>query len=142
MTMTKVCSQYWIPTLRNLVKFITRKCCESKKYQTTSYPDPKPGPLTKDRTEQCFPSQVTGVDYACPTFFSKTRKDLKAYILLFSCSVSRAVYLELVPKLTTSKFIRCLERLIARRGRPKIKNNVKKFKVVTKLTHPEYASVP
>ena len=84
MTMTKVRSQYWIRTLRNLVKFIIRNCCESKKYQATSYPDPKPGPLTKDRTEQCFPFQVIGVDYACPIFSSKTRKDLKAHILLFS----------------------------------------------------------
>ena len=32
MTMTKVCSQYWIPTVRNLVKFIIRKCHASKKY--------------------------------------------------------------------------------------------------------------
>ena len=45
---------------------------------------------------------------------------MKEYILLFSCSGSRAVYLELVPNLTTSEFIRCLKRLIARRGRPKI----------------------
>ena len=133
MTMTKVRSQYRIRTLRNLVKSIIRNCCESKKYQATSYPDPKPGPLTKDRTEQCFPFQVIGVDYACPIFSSKIRKDLKAYILLFSWSVSRDVSFELVPNLTASKFIRCLRRLIARRSRPKIKNNAKKFKVGTRL---------
>ena len=80
MTMTKVHSQYWIPTLRNLVKLITRSCRAYKKYQAISYPDPKPGPSTKDRTEQRFPFQVIGVDYAGPIFFS-FRKDLKAYIL-------------------------------------------------------------
>ena len=62
MTMTKVRSQYWIPTLKNLVKFIIRNCRAYKKYQATSYPDPKPGPLAKDRTEQCFPFQVIGID--------------------------------------------------------------------------------
>ena len=122
MTMTKVRSQYWIPTLRNLVTFIIRNCRACKKYQATAYPDPpKPELLTKDRTEQCLPFQVISVDYAGPIFYrSKTRKYLKEYILLFSCSGSRAVYLELVPNLTTSEFIRCLKRLIARRGRPKI----------------------
>ena len=74
--------------------------------------------------------------------FFKDQERFESIILLFSCSVSKAVYLELVPKLTTSKFIRCLERLVARRGRPEIKNNVKKFKVETKLTHPEYTGVP
>ena len=134
--MTKVRSQYWISTLRNLVKCIIRNCRACKKYQATSYPEPKPGPLTKDRTEQCFPLQVIAADYAGPIFYrSETRKDLKAYILLFSCSVNRALYLELVPNLTTSEIIRCLRRLIARRGRPKIIyfDNVKTFKVGAKL---------
>ena len=86
--------------------------------------------------EQCFPFQVKGVDYAGHIFYrSKTRKYLKAYILLFSCSVSRAVYLELVPSLTTSEFIRCLKRLIARTGRPKIiySGNAKTFIAGAKL---------
>ena len=109
MTMAKVCSQYWIPTLGNLVKFIIRNCRACKKYQATAYPDAKPEPLTKDITEKCFPLQVISVNYAGPIFYSsKTRKYLKAYILLFSCSVSRTVYLELVPNLTTSEFIRYL----------------------------------
>ena len=113
MTMTKVRYQYWIPTLRNLVESIFRNYRLCKRYQATSYLDPKPGPLIKDRREKCFPFQVIGVDYAGPIFYrSQTRIDLKAKIILFSCSVSRAVYLELVPNLTTSEFIRCLKRLI------------------------------
>ena len=68
MTMTKVHSQNWIPTLRNLVKFIIRNCRACKKYQVTSDPDPKPGPLSKDRTD------------AGPIFYrSKTRKDLNIF---------------------------------------------------------------
>ena len=105
MTVTKVRSQYWIPTLRNLVKFIIRNCCACKEYQATFYPDPKPGPLAKDRTDQCFPFQVMSVDSAEPIFYrSKARKDLKAYIILFACSISKTVHLELVPNLTTSEF--------------------------------------
>ena len=92
MTMTKVHSRYLIPTLRKLFKFIIRKCLACKKYQATSYPVPKPGPLRKARTEQCFTFQGTGVNCAGHIFHcSTTKKDLKAYILLFSCSVSRAL---------------------------------------------------
>ena len=43
---------------------------------------------------------------------SKGKKDLKAYILLFSCSVSRALHLELMANLSTTKFIKSLKRLI------------------------------
>ena len=92
MTMTKVLSRYLIPTLRKLFKFIIRKCLACKKYQATSYPVPNPGPLRKARTEQCFTFQGRGVNYAGHIFYcSTTRKDLKAYILLFSSSVSRAL---------------------------------------------------
>ena len=49
MTVTKVRSQYWIPTLRNLVKSIIRNCRAGEKYQATFSPDPKPRPFTKDR---------------------------------------------------------------------------------------------
>ena len=63
-----------------------------KKYQATYYPVPKPGPLRKARTEQCYTFQGRGVNYAGHIFYcSTTRKDLKAYILLFSSSVSRAL---------------------------------------------------
>ena len=44
----------------------------------------------------------------------------KAYLPIFSCSLLRAVHLELVPNLETSTLILCLKRLIARRGRPTV----------------------
>ena len=83
-----------------------------------------------------FPFQVIRVDYADPIVYrSKTRNDLKKYILFFSCTVSRTVYLELVPNVTTSEFIRCLKRLITRNGRSKIiyYDNAKAFKKGAKL---------
>ena len=46
------------------------------------------------------------------------RGEKKAYILLFTCSLARAIHLELLPDQTTDGFIRALKILIARRGCP------------------------
>ena len=45
-------------------------------------------------------------------------KHYKSYILLFTCSASRAIHLELVPNETAEKFITAFKRLIARREAP------------------------
>ena len=42
----------------------------------------------------------------------------KAYLVLFACYLARGVYLALLPSLETDKFLPCLKRFIARRGRP------------------------
>ena len=50
----------------------------------------------------------------------KKRTELKAYILLFFCSVTRAVHIDLEPNLTTAKFINGFKRLISRRDKHQI----------------------
>ena len=78
---------------------------------------------------------VIGTDYAGRIYYkTKKKSDLKAYILLFSCSVTRAVHIELVSNLTTTEFIKSFKRLISRRGKPKIvySDNAKTFKPVAK----------
>ena len=45
-------------------------------------------------------------------------KEGKAYIVLYACSLSRALYLELTKTMETEEFISTLKRFIARKGRP------------------------
>ena len=60
------------------------------------------------------------MDYAGLILYKATsKKEGKAYILLFTCSLTRAVHIELMPYLTTKVFITALKRFIARRGRPR-----------------------
>ena len=78
---------------------------------------------------------MIGVDFAGPIYFrAKNKKEGKAFILLFSCSLSRAVHLELLTDQTADSFIRCLKRFVARRGRPRkiYSDNAKAFKCVAK----------
>ena len=42
----------------------------------------------------------------------------KAYIVLYACSLSHALYMDLVSSLETREFILSLKKLIARKGRP------------------------
>ena len=42
----------------------------------------------------------------------------KAYIVLYACSLCRALYLDLVSSLETQEFIMSLKKFIVRKGRP------------------------
>ena len=135
LTMTEVRSNYWIPILRKLTKSVVRKCYGCKRFNSLPYPGVKPGPLPNDRTEQAMSFQVIDTDFAGPIYDrTKTKKESKAYILIFSCSVSRAVHLELIPNTTTKKFVKCLKRLVARRGKPTTiySDNAKSFQAAAK----------
>ena len=64
--------------------------------------------------------QVIGVEYAGPLYYwISPIKEGKAYILLFSCSLTRVIHLQLLKEQTTKEFIRSLELLIVRRGHPR-----------------------
>ena len=123
-------------SLRQFTKSIIRNCYGCKQHYAVSNPQPKPGPLPKDRSEAAMPFQVIGTDYASPIYYrTKSKKESKAYILLFSCSLNRAVHLELTPNSTTNEFIKCFKRLIARRGRPETvySDNAKTFQAAARL---------
>ena len=98
LTMTAVRDQYWIPKLRHLTKIIIRNCYGCKRYHIKPYDTPPPGQLTKDRTTGIKAFQVIGLNFARPIMYKKgNSKQNKSYILLFTCSASRAIHLELVP---------------------------------------------
>ena len=92
-----------------------------QQFQAAAFKSPPPGNLPVDRTIGSVPFQIVGVDYAGPISYkiSTKRGDGKAYILLFACSLTRAIHLELLNDQTTEGFIKSFKRFIARRGRPK-----------------------
>ena len=117
-TIVHVRQEYWVPRLRQLAKNVINHCYGCKNFHATRF-NPPPGNLPLDRTEGSYAFQVVGVDYAEPTVYKDFKKlEGKAYILLFACSLTRAVHLELLTDQTTEGFTKCLKRFIARRGRP------------------------
>lgn len=80
---------------------------------------PPPGPLARYRTNSRTAFEIIGRDFAGPIKHKQYKKrEGKAYLAIFTCSLSRAVQLELMSTLETSHFITCLKLLIARHSRP------------------------
>ena len=120
LTITKVRELYWVPRLRALVKQVLRACSGCKRFQAMALATPPPGLLPTDRTEGSTPFEVIGVDFAGPIKYRiRAKTEGKAYLALYACSLTRGLFLEVLPSLETSEFLRSLKRLIARRGRPK-----------------------
>ena len=106
-----------------------------KKFHATRFHNPPPGNLPVDRTEGSYPFQVVGVDYAGPIVYKASKKlEGKAYIVLFACSLTRAVHLGLLTDQTTEGFTKCLKRFIVRWGRPRkiYSDNGKSFVAASK----------
>ena len=119
LTMAAVREKYWVPKLRQVVKSVRSNCSGCKRFTTVPITKPAPGKLPKDRTQGGAAFEVIGTDFAGPIRYRMPNKrEGKSYLLIFSCSLSRAIHLELVHNLKTETFIQCLKRLIARRGRP------------------------
>ena len=121
LTMAVIREKYWIPTLRKLVKSVRSACWGYKRLCALPVRAPPPGLLPKERTGLSGAFEVIGTDFAGPILYKlRNKKEGKAYIVIFSCSLSRSVHLELVTNLETTTFLPCLRQLIARRGRPSV----------------------
>jgi hypothetical protein len=66
------------------------------------------------RVRQAAPYSKVGVDFAGPLYYKDSSGMQKAYVALFSCCVTRALYLDLVKDLEAPTFKRCLRRFAAR----------------------------
>ena len=92
-----------------------------QRFNISYYPKPSQDLIPTDRTKQDLPFSVIDTDYP-GSFICKTKgkRDVKVYLLLFTCSVTKAVHLERLSNQTTQEFIQVLKQLKARRGRPKV----------------------
>lgn len=126
-TLTELRSRFWILKGRQFIKFVLKKCFICRRYNA------QPGyqvtsPLPSFRITESPPFSVTGLDFFGPLFTKGS--DSKFYGLIFSCAVTRAIHIEIVPNLTTESFMLGFRRFIARRGWCSIiiSDNAKTFK--------------
>ncbi|PFX16727.1 hypothetical protein AWC38_SpisGene18979 [Stylophora pistillata] len=80
---------------------------------------PSQGDFPRDRTEGQTLFQVVGADCAGPLKYRKNAKTKgKAYVLMYACSLTRALFLDLLPNMETKEFLASFKHFVARRGRP------------------------
>ncbi|XP_018343350.1 PREDICTED: uncharacterized protein LOC108749269 [Trachymyrmex septentrionalis] len=107
---------YWVLGGRKAIRAVLKGCSTCQRYSSKPM-EVISAPLPLDRVRDAAIFEVTGVDAAGPIFLKGPQK---AWIILFTCAVYRAVHLELVTSLSTVAFIDALRRFISRRGRPSI----------------------
>ena len=115
MTLTKVRENYWVPRLRRLIKQVIKSCHGCKRFQVATLLNPPTGNLPRERTAGSVPFWFKSIrlHFAGPIeYLSKNKKEVKAYIVLYACSLTRAAYVDLLASLSSFK------RFIARRRRP------------------------
>ena len=118
-TVTALCQSYWIPTIRQYVKKVLRKCDVCIKLIGKPYRVPDPPPLPKLRIEQPISFEVTGVDFTGALYVREDGTERKVYICLFTCATTRAVHLEVVLDLTLESFMLAFRKFTSRRSTPR-----------------------
>lgn len=119
---------YWIPRIRLELRNMVRNCrnCIRQKGLTSSQ---IMGDLPLERVKPARPFLHAGVDLAGPfeiklaeriNMSTRSRsvldQNLKGYVVVFVCLVTRAVHLEAVMAISAEAFLAAYERFIGRRG--------------------------
>ncbi|GFY53359.1 integrase catalytic domain-containing protein [Trichonephila inaurata madagascariensis] len=112
--------QYWIIGSRYVIRHLNRKCIKCCKVRA-SITNQMTSDLPSFRISPASAFMRCGVDYAGPfqikIIKGRGSKSFKAYISLFACFTTRAIYLELVTDFSAEPFIASLKRFISRRGK-------------------------
>ena len=106
-TLTELQSRYWLVRGRQLVKTL-HKCVVCCRFQARPYCPPLAPPLPSFRVNEARPISYTGVDFAGPLYVRDTiaSASRKVWIYLYTCCVTRAIHLDVVPDMTSQAFIR------------------------------------
>ena len=125
-TLVELRSRFWVTKGRNLVHHVLQKCARPcKRLESKAFNSVETPPLPEFRVRQSFPFATTGVDYPGPllvrqVFDEHDTNMYKVWIVLYTCAVTRAIHLDVVPNSSASAFIRSLKRFIGRRGVPNL----------------------
>ena len=112
--------RFWIIGATSIVRRVLGKCVECRR-RAAQPCEQQMAQLPEDRvTPGGAAFKHVGVDYFGPFLAKRGRGTVKRYGCLFTCLTSRAVHIEVAHSLSTSSFMNCLSRFMARRGRPEV----------------------
>jgi len=125
-TLNQLRALYWVPQGRRTVKKIISECVLCKMFDAKVFATLPLAPLPDFRVNADYSFSSTGVDYFGPLLVKnifdnedETRL-FKVHAVLYTCSTSRAVSLDLVTDTSCAAFIRSLKRFTGRYGISKL----------------------
>ena len=123
-TLSEVRAKYWITSGRSFVKRIIGPCVVCKKLNSRPYVYPGHSDLPTLRFDDRYPFASTGCDYLGPVhvqpIYGDRKKLYKAWIVIYTCTATRAVILDLVSSTNAANFVQSFRRFVARRGSPSL----------------------
>ena len=123
-TLSEIRAKYWITSGRSFVKRIIGPCVVCKKLNSRPYAYPGHSDLPSLRFDDRHPFASTGCDYLGPvhvqSIYGDKKKLYKAWIVIYTCTATRAVILDLVHSTSAANFVQSFRRFVARRGSPSL----------------------
>ena len=151
-TLNKIRREIHSFKLRRQIREILHKCIICRRILGLPYKQPENPPLEQYRTKSHRPFAMCGLDYIGPFFIHTNDKNEqvdkssdaesegkskgpKAWIVLFSCLVSRAIFMVLVPDRGVETFLRAFRILSVQHCEPQflISDNEKSFEAADKI---------
>jgi len=109
-----------MPSARQYIKSILRKCVVCLKVTGKPFPAPDPAPLPQSRMQDVHPFTYTGVDFTGALYVKDGSQEVKVYLCLFTCATTHAVHLEIVQDLTADTFMLAFRKFAGRRSLPRM----------------------
>ena len=119
-TLTELRKTFWIPKGRVTVKSVLNTCTTCKRIHSHSYKTPRPPQLLTERVNFSYPFESTGIDYTEAITVTLNDVTFKIYIVLFTCSATRVISLDIVEDLTTGAFVAAFRRFCAKHNIPRV----------------------
>ena len=104
--------------IRKIVKEVVKRCVKCAVSRANPYHYPNQPEIPLERLQAKAPFCSTGVDLCGPFEVRSGYGKIKLWVTLFTCMVSRAVYLVPVKDLSALTFLDALWELSSRRGQP------------------------
>ena len=125
-TLSQVGKEYWIPRGKSYIKQILYHCIICRRLNSRPYNYPRSPNLPLSRVDDPYPFICAGIDYTgavyCKSIYNddvlNERDPYKCYIVIYTCTSTRGVVLDVVPDGSAETFINSLKKFISRRGCP------------------------
>ncbi|CAC5390307.1 unnamed protein product [Mytilus coruscus] len=114
-----------------------------RRFEGGAYKMPAMAPLPKSRVSQDVPFSSDGLDYLGTIQVKFECETRKRWICLFTCTVTRALHIEMVHDLTSEEFLYALRRFNSTRGTPCaiVSDNASQFKLSSNAVQSVWSQV-